>query len=462
MNKSPRILIAEGLPALNKGALELIEGTLKTFDILGRTEVDMFSFYPEIDRERYSQRIGLIDICKDLHLERFMPGGSPGARVPASVNAELLSTFLAGIQHLSFVLLYKLFGKNVLCVMREPIWNKYCSSDIFVACLNETDCVNGNYIGLSPVYISLLAKTLGKLAIVYANSNMQVNDAVWIWRFPSRWLWKVLARYFLNNMNLITTRDKDTLKLYGRLARSNIPLYFTGDVGVLMEPAHPSAVKEIMAQEKINKNDRLLFGVSITKRLLSHSFTEISDSNERYEKGIREIASIFDKLILECRATIIFVPHCIEYTRNVDDRDVGNDILKKMKNKEYFKVITKEYTPQELKGVMGQLDILIGDRIHALISALSMNVPCIALAHQSDRRHYNLIGKDFEQERWVFEVDAFEANALFRLLTELISASVEIRESLPLITQRARERALRNGQLLKALLNTDTKTSKTA
>jgi colanic acid/amylovoran biosynthesis protein len=283
---------------------------------------------------------------------------------------------------------------------------------------------------------------------------MQVNDSVLIWRFPSRWLWKVLARYFLNNMDLITTRDRDTFELFRSLARSSIPLYFTGDVGVLMEPVHPSAVKRIMAQERINKNDRLLVGASITRRILSYSFAEISDSNERYEKGISEIASIFDKLIVEYRASIVFVPHSFEYTRNVDDRDVGNDIMKKMKNKANFKVITQEYTPQELKGLMGQLDILIADRIHALISALSMNVPCCALAHKSDRRHYNLIGKDFEQERWIFEVDTFESTALFGLLTELISASTEIRESLPSITQRARERALQNGQLLKALLTT--------
>jgi polysaccharide pyruvyl transferase WcaK-like protein len=450
MNKNPKILIAEGFPTLNKGALELIEGILKTFDILGRTEVYIFSLYPELDRKRYPRRIGLTDICKDLHIERFLRGGSP--------NSELLASILAGIQHLLFVSLYRLFGKNALGLMRKPVWKKYCSSDVFITCISEDDCVNGNYLKFSPVYISLLAKTLRKLAIVYANSNTKTTNTVWIWRLQSRRLWKVLARYFLNNMDLITTRDKDTFELYRSLAGSRIPLYFTGDVGILLEPADPLTVKRIMTQEKIDKNDGLLIGASITRRLLSHSFPDISDNNERYEKGVSEIASVFDRLIAKYRSNIVFISHCIEYTRNNDDRVVGNDILKKMKNKANFKVITKEYTPQELKGLIGQLDILVGDRVHALISALSMNVPCCALAYRSDRRPYNLIGKDFEQQKWIFEVDTFNKDTLYELLTDLISSCDEIRKNLPLMTRRAKERALLNGQLLSSLLSTRQRT----
>jgi len=445
MNESPRILIAEGIPTLNKGMLELLEGILKTFDTLGRTYVDIFSLYPELDRKRYPQRIGLIDICKDLHIERFLRGGSP--------SSELLASVLAGIQHLFFVLLYRLFGKNALGLMRETIWKKYCSSDVFLACINEDDCVNGNYLKFSPVYISLLAKTLHKLAVVYANSSTKTTNSVWIWRLQVRRLWKVMARYFLNNMDLITTRDKDTFELYRGLVGSRIPLRFTGDVGVLLEPVDPLTAKRIMAQEKIDKNNGLLIGTSITRRLLSHSFPEISDYNERYEKGLNEIANVFDRLIANYRSNIVFIPHCIEYTTNNDDRVVGNDILEKMKNKANFKVITKEYTPQELKGLMGQLDVFVGDRVHALISALSMNVPCCALAYRSDTRPYNLVGKDFGQEKWIFEVDTFNNNALYELLTDLISSNKEIRRSLPLMTQRAKEKALLNGQLLKSLLS---------
>jgi colanic acid/amylovoran biosynthesis protein len=443
-----RILIAEYMTPLNKGILELVEGILKSVTPLGPTEVSIFSFYPALDKKRYPPSVKSIDVCKDLHIGRFLRGGT--------LKAELFASFLSGIQHLFFVLLFRVFGENVLGLMKGTLWREYYASDVFIVCTNEDDCVNGNYLKFSPVYISLLAKTLRKLTVTYANSSTKISRRVWIWRFKSEKLWKMLARYFLNKMDLITTRDKSTSELYKSLAKSGIPVYFTGDVGVLLEPVNLSKTKKIMIMEKIDRTDGLLIGVAVTRRLLMHAFQECPEPEERYEKGISKIAEVFDRLVEEYRSNIVFVPHCIEFYSDHDDRLVGYDILKKMKNKAGFKVISNEYTPQELKGLMGQFDIFVGDRIHALISALSMGVPCCALAYRSDRRPYNLVGEDFEQKKWIFEVDTFEANALFRLLTELISASTEIRETLPPITQRARKRAVRNGQLLKALLTRDT------
>jgi len=449
MNKDvTKILIAEHMPTLNKGALELVEGILKSLNALGPTEVSIFSLYPALDRKRYPSRMRLIDICKDLHIERYLRGGT--------ANAELLGSFLSGIQHLFFVSLFRIFGENVLGLMKNALWREYCSSDVLIVCMNEDDCVNGNYLKFSPVYISFLAKTLHKLAIVYANSSTKTTNIVWVWRLKSTRFWKTLARYFLNNMDLVTTRDKSTFELYKSLAGSGIPIYFTGDVGLLLDPAIPSTVKRIMAREGIERNDGLLIGASITRRLLLHSFPEYSESDKRYERGVAEIANVFDRLVTKYRSNIVFIPHSIEFYRNNDDRVVGYDILRKMNNKARFKVISNEFTPQELKGLMGQFDILVGDRIHALISALSMGVPCCALAYRSDRRPHNLVGRDFQQEEWIFEVDTFKADALLKLLINLISSSEEIRRSLPTITKGARRRAMLNGELLKTLLSART------
>lgn len=439
-----KILIATYVPTLNKGELELLEGILKTFNVLGQTEVDIFSFYPALDVKRYPSGIRLIDIRKDLHVERFLRNGS--------YSSLLLASLFAGIQHFFFMLSYTLLGENVLDFMKSSIWHEYCSSDALVVCLDEDDCVNGTLLKFSPVYISLFAKTLRKPIVVYANSTTKTGNLVWIWELRSRKLWKILGTYFLNNVDLITVRDEETFDYYRSLTRNEARLYLTGDPGVLLDPADPLAVQRIMAKEKIGKNNGLLIGAAITQRLLLHAFPQYSSEYERYEKSVSEIAKVFDRLTTKYKSNIIFIPHCIGYHRNNDDRVVGHDIGEKMKNKSSVRVITNEYTPQELKGLIGQFDIFIGDRIHALISALSMNVPCCTLAYRSDRRPYNMIGKDFKQEKWIFEVDTFNADALYELLTDLMFSSEEIRRSLPLATQGAKEKALLNGQLLKTLL----------
>jgi polysaccharide pyruvyl transferase WcaK-like protein len=441
-----KILIAEYMPSLNKGGLELLEGILKTFDALGQVDVAVFSLYPALDSKRYPAGWHLIDICRDLHVERFLRG--------SSASSQLLASVYAGTQHLFFVLLFTLFGKNATGLMKSPLWQRYCSTDVFIACINEDDCVNGNYLRFSPVYISMLAKSLRKPVIVYANSTTKTTNSVWIWRWQSRMVWRILATYFLNNMDLITTRDRITYELYKSFIKGKTPLHFTGDVGILMDPVDPLRAKRIMKQEKIVKDGRLLVGASITRRLLLHAFPEYPNYKERYEKGVSEIAKVFDRLVAGYHADIVFIPHCIEHTRNNDDRIVGRDIVKKMESKSNVKVITNEYSPQELKGLIEQFDIFVGDRVHALISALSMNVPCCVLAYRSDKRPYNLIGKDFKQEKWIFEVETLTSDALYRLLTELVLASEEIRRNLPLLTQHAKERACLNGQLLKILVDT--------
>lgn len=335
------------------------------------------------------------------------------------------------------------------------------NQEVFILCTSEDDIVNGNFLWLSPVYISLVAKTFHKTAVVYANSNTKNSNIVWIWRLKSRMLWRILARYFLNKMDLVTTRDKRTFEFYKSFTGDDIPIYFTGDVGVLLEPIDLSATKRIMIKEKVDRSDGLLMGAAISRRLLLHAFQECSEPEEKYEKGIIKIAAVFDKLVTEYRLKIVFLPSCIEFYRDNDDRLVGYDILRKMKNKDRFNVVSNEYTPQELKGLIGQFDIFLGDRTHALISALSMGVPCCAMAYRSDRRPYNLIGEGFDQRKWIFEVETFEADRLFQLLTELITVSAEIKENLPPIIQRAKKWALLNGQLLKKLLVTKRKYQQT-
>jgi len=220
-----------------------------------------------------------------------------------------------------------------------------------------------------------------------------------------------------------------------------------------MNPAPSSIVLNILAKEKIEKGHGLLVGVSITRRLILHAFSEYSIESERYEKGTSEIAKVFDRLTASYKLKFVFLPHVIGPTSFNDDRIVGHDIIGKMKNKTRATVIDTEYAERELKGLIGQLDFFIGDRIHALINALSMNVPCCILAYESDRRPFGIIGKDFNQENWIFEVDRFDGDILFQLFSSLVDSSEKIRKSLPQIVQGLKERAFQNGDLLREALS---------
>jgi polysaccharide pyruvyl transferase WcaK-like protein len=445
-NSKIKLVIASYLPSFNKGELAMLRGILQTFNRLGSTDVAIFTFYPELDSTRYPQEIRLIDIGKDLNVKRYLGGTD---------NSRFFASMYIFFQHILFAISYKVFGARVFNYMKSSIWREYYSSDALIVCTDEDNCVigPGYFIRYSPVYISLLAGILKKPVVIYANGNTRSDNIVWIiWRFKSRYLWEILARYVLNKASLITVRDRETYAYYKSLLYCSNYLHFTGDPGILINPAPYNVVLNLLAKEKIEKDDGLLVGICITRRLILHSFSEYTIESERYEKGISEIAKAFDRLIGKYKTKFIFLPHVIGPTSFNDDRIVGYDIIARMKNKTHAKVIDTEYAEQEIKGLIGQLDFFIGDRIHGLINALSMNVPCCILAYRSDRRPYALIGKDFNQNNWIFEVEKLEGDALFHFICSLVDSSEKIRGILPQIIQGLKKRAVQNGDFLRKTL----------
>jgi len=450
-NDVTRILIAEYVPSLNKGELAILKGMLKTFEALGEIKVAIFSFYPEIDNERYPSSIKTIDVGHSLYLRTSLQNQS-------NVYA-LWASFFAMLQHLFFMILYRILGKKALKIMDKLLWRTYCESDVFIVCHDEVDCVNGVFLQFSPIYISLIAKTLRKPVVIYGNGISQATSQIWIWRLHTRRLWRILARYLLASVDLITVRDEGTLRYYKDISRGKVPIYLTADPAILLSPASQKRVKQIMSEEKIDRNKGLLVGVVMTREVLSEVFKDELNPDIRYKKSVKEIAKVLDELIEEFNSTILFIPHSVEPYRYRDDRIVAEDIYNAMVNKHAARLINKEYSPEELKGLIGQLNLLISARVHAVISALSMRVPSCVITRSWDRRAHNIIGKMMKQEKWIYNVENLNADKLFALITDLLGASSKIRKDLPFIVNSVREKALLNGRLLKALLNSRLKTA---
>lgn len=434
-DRDVKILIAEWVPSLNKGELAILMGMLKTFETLGKVEVNIFSYYPSIDKERYPKNVKIVNVGSDLYLGNSLPERSRLVRVRACLFAAL--------QHFFFTLLYKIRGKNALKVMNKAIWREYCESDIIIICHDQVSCVGGFILLFSPIYITLLAKALHKPIVIYANGTHNFG----------RKIWKILATCVLNNVDLITVRDEESFSYLKEIVWNKARIHLTGDPAILLPSTNPEKVKKILRKENIDKNDGLLVGAAISREVLSNAFQKHTNPATSYKKAITEIARVFNRLIENFQATIVFIPHCIEPYQHRDDRVVAKEIYEIMKNKHKARVIVKEYSPEELKGLMAEFDLFISARVHSVIGALSMGVPSCTLTRSSDKRAYGLIGKMLKQEEWIYNVENLNADRLFARVTDLLSASNKIRKNLPSIINIAEEKALLNGKLLKALLD---------
>jgi len=456
-----KILVADFIAPFNKGELAILDGILKSFETLGETEVTIFSIDPKIDRERFMQSLRILDVGDSLYLR-------PRSLYPQSLVRGLWDSYFAVLQHLLFTFLYGTLGKNALRIMHKPLWKAYCACDVIITCFDEIDLVNGSFLKNSPLYIAMLAKTLRKPVVIYANGTTRISSEFWIWRLHSGRLWRILARYLLLIVDLITIRDEGTYHYFKKISRDKVPMYLTADPAFLISAAPPDRVKKIMQNEKIQKENGPLIGVEMAYDVLVEAYGNEPNRTGIYHKAVREIAEVLDRLIERFGSTIVFVPHSIEpypYPRYPyhyrDDRIVAKDICSLMLNRHMTRPITNEYSPEELKGILGQLDLFISCRVHPIIAALSLGTPsCLIRRERWDERAYNIIGKMLKQEKWIYSVENLNADSLFALASKLFFASSEIRQNLPSIYNAVREKAVLNGKLLKAMLDERGRSSK--
>lgn len=429
-----KIFIAEEIPSLNKGEAAILFGMLESFrSIEDDAEVSLLSFHPEIDKPRYSDRVKVIDGIRDLHLINGFD---------RSIIVRLLGSMLVIPQYLSFIMLYKMVGSNALKIMKKEIWKEYCELDLMII---AHDSVFAGLFGQVPflqLYNLLLAKIL-KIPIVFYAGSIGGRKP-----FKSI-LQRSMAKFILNGIDLITLRDETSYKYLKTLGCNTNHAHVTADVAYLMHAAPFDRVKEIMSQESIDKNNGPIIGITVTREMCHLTFSDIEDLEEKYQKSIMLLSQVIDYSVDTLNAKVIFIPHCIGPGKGLDDRIVANDICQLVKNTHRVKVISKEYTPEELKGLVGQFDLFIGERLHSVVGSISMGVPSLALLYPSPR---NGIIKGVVDKKWIYNIEAIDFNLLISAMNEIWSEKEEIKKDLINKVEVVRGRALLNGELLKNIL----------
>lgn len=429
-----RILIVENAPSLNKGEMAILEGMIESFSDLGEVEVSMLSAFPDIDSFRYGKRIKIIDSRKCWPFSDRLDGRSK------------ILAFLVMLQHIFFVICYKFLGLNVLRFYKGMIWQEYLNSDAIIAGHDNSFGIGGDPETplFYPLYIPLIGKVLGKPVVFYAGT---------IPSLPRRFRYFIgkAFKFALNNMDLITLRENISYQKLKDMRLQNNQVSVTADLAALLKPVLPERIKEIMSKEGINEIHMPFIGMTISRNRGSMAFPELNNPELSYQKHIKIIAQVVDNLINKLNALVIFVPHCIGFGENLDDRIVAADILQICQNKDKVKVITNEYGPAELKGLIGQFDLFIGERLHSVIAAMTMYVPSVAISYSSDER-LGMI-KMFGQEEVILHVENLDSETLLSKINNIWLKRDKIRKKLKLQAKIMKKHAMVNGKLLKELLD---------
>lgn len=311
----------------------------------------------------------------------------------------------------------------------------YCyNSDIVVN--SGGDHLSGEY-GLNPLGTFLnisYALALKKPVVLFGESLGYYKNPII----------KKIANYILNKTRLILVRENLSKEYLLKNNIKNPDIYVTADPAFYLSPVRESKVIHILNKENIKLEKNPVIGINPSG--LINKFENKLD----LEKDLNLIlAKVSDFLIKELNASILLIPHV--YTSTDDDRSSISLIYEKVENKENVSMIKGEYSPQELKGVIGLCDLFIGARMHAMIAATSMMVPTVGIAYS--HKTHGIIGDMLGQEKYILDINQINFEDLIYLIIDAWNNRDTIKSDLEHKIPLVKERALMNGKLVKDLMD---------
>ncbi len=169
-----------------------------------------------------------------------------------------------------------------------------------------------------------------------------------------------LMRWFGNHSSLITVRDRDSLTELEMLKITKPPIKATADPVLAINAVDKKAGRCILQRPHISLTNPIL-GISVREWRSWEHYKEI-------------LAKVADKAVEELQAQIVFMP--MQYP---EDMKVAKTIVSKMRNPAC--VLKEDFTTAELMSLVGNMDLMLGIRLHALIFAGGMGTPMIGISY---------------------------------------------------------------------------------
>jgi polysaccharide pyruvyl transferase CsaB len=275
------------------------------------------------------------------------------------------------------------------------------------------------YLGLI-----LITKTAKVPVMIYAQGIGPINKKIN----------KLLIKWILNKVNLITVRDNHSKKLLNNLGVSGPSIYVNSDPVFLLKKKNINHIidNHPYIQKLVNSDNRPLIGISVREY----------KSNGSDSKRI--FAQAADYLIENYQAKIIFFPFQFD-----EDVHINEEILSLMKNKAEALKIKLE--PEELLSVLSQLSLVVGVRFHSIVFSSMVNIPFIAFNYDPKVRYFV---EDLGLSELLLEIDEDTSLKNFQEKIEyVIENNDKIKNILLEKVNNLEVKALANNELVFKFLN---------
>lgn len=247
----------------------------------------------------------------------------------------------------------KLFNVRAYRIVKKRgIFKHLFAADLFV-------CGGATILSDLPRHalgLALLAKLLRKPVMIYGVGMNPISD-----RKTRKWV-----RFVCNRVDLISVRDGDVKTRLLAYGVTKTPIYVTADPAVLVEPASPDRIQNILDSIGIHDGGVPIVGVGLSSE---------PDCQDIYPQ--QTIAQLLDYLVSDRGFQILFIP-----MNGNPEQDIAlmKKIKDKMRRSENVYFLKPDLLPQEVMGVISKFDFVLSSRMHMLIFAACVNVPMIGIS----------------------------------------------------------------------------------
>lgn len=241
---------------------------------------------------------------------------------------------------------------------------------------------------------------------------------------------KEMVAKILNKVDVITLRDEQSLDtVKGMGVTGNIVV--TADPALSMNGIASPAARGLLRDEGIIDDSRLL-GISIRE------FKECSP------KFWDEFLSGVDEICKAHNLTPLWMP-----LKHPDDIEISKAIQSKMKTKGY--VLEKTYSAEEIVGITGCCEMIIGMRLHSLIYAATQNIPTLNISY--DPKVSGFV--DYLGTSTALNIDDLTKEKLIVKADEIIKNYDEIKENIAIKMKDFKEKTEHTADIAIGLIKKD-------
>jgi polysaccharide pyruvyl transferase CsaB len=232
------------------------------------------------------------------------------------------------------------------------------------------------------VWKIFVAKILGRKIMFFAVGAGPIDT----------WTGRTITSMALSMADAITVRDEDSKKILAGLNEKLTRICVSADPAINLPIPQPDIIDKIFFTENVPL-DKPLVGICLrhwfdTYRLIPVSIVKKFNIQTKKDKikntdFIIHISHALDSFLDEHDVNVLFIPF---WTGR--DHTIHEGIISNMRNAEQTFTISQSYCPDEIKGIISRLDIMVGMRLHSLIIASSLGIPFVGIMYAPKVKHF--------------------------------------------------------------------------